>query len=79
MALGKTLEQLSKSNKRSSIYCAYQVLYNSLPAEDKKALDAAWEVNMPVSLIVTALRQEKYKTSTDSVRAHVKGLCKCPK
>ncbi len=79
MALGHTLEELLKNSKKSSPYCPYQLLYNSLPPEDKKALDAAWKVNMPVSLIVRALRQEGHKMSNDSVRAHGKGQCKCPK
>jgi TRAP-type C4-dicarboxylate transport system substrate-binding protein len=54
-------------------------LYNSLPKEDQKALDKAWDAQLPVSLIVKALRQEGYKTSQDTVRAHKKGECKCPK
>lgn len=79
MPLGKTLEELSKNTKKASVYCAYQTLYNSLSIEDKKALDAAWKINLPVSLIVKALRQEGHKTSNDSVRTHAKGQCKCPK
>lgn len=79
MALSQTLQELSKNNKKVSIYCAYQILYNSLSPEDKKALDAAWKTQLPISLIVRALRQEGHKTSNDSVRAHVKGQCKCPK
>lgn len=79
MALGQALEELSKGSKRASIYCPYQTLYNSLSPEDKKALDTAWKINMPINIIVRALRQEGHKTSSDSVRAHAKGQCKCPK
>jgi hypothetical protein len=79
MTLGKTLEELSKGSKRTSIYCPYQTLYNSLSLEDKKALDTAWKINMPINIIVRALRQEGHKTSSDSVRAHANGQCKCPK
>jgi hypothetical protein len=79
MSLLKTLDELSKKTKRVNPYCAYKILYDSLPVEDRKALDSAIQKGMPVSLLVQALRQEKHKTSNDSVRAHVKGLCKCPK
>jgi hypothetical protein len=79
MALAKTLEQFSMNVKRISQYCAYQFLYNSLSKEDQKALDDAWAKDMPVSIVVKALRQEGHKTSMDSVRAHRKGECKCPK
>ena len=79
MSLGKSLEELRKSSKRSYTVCAYQVMYDNLNAQDKKALDEAWATNMPVNLVVRALRQENIKTSGDSVRAHQKGICKCPK
>lgn len=79
MSLGKTLEEIMKSSKRNSKVCSYQVMYNNLPPADQKALDAAWDIDMPLSLVVRALRQEGVKTSSDSVRAHRKGLCKCPK
>lgn len=79
MPLEKIIKDLSKNTKKTSIYCAYQELYNSLPSEDKKALDEAWKINLPVSLIVRALRQEGHKTSHDSVGAHRRGSCKCPK
>lgn len=79
MSLGKSLEELRKSSKRNQNICAYQVMYDNLNAQDKKALDEAWATNMPVNLVVRALRQEGIKTSGDSVRAHQKGICKCPK
>ena len=79
MSLSKTLEEMSKTAKRIGTHCAYQMMYESLKPEDKKALDTAWANNMPLSLVVRALRQEGIKTSSDSVRAHRKGICKCPK
>lgn len=79
MALGKALEEILKTSKRGNTHCAYQVMYNNLPPADQKALDAAWETNMPLSLVVRALRQEGIQTSSDSVRAHRKGMCRCPK
>jgi hypothetical protein len=79
MSLLKTLDELSKKTKRVNPFCAYKMLYDTLPTEDKKAIDAAIQKGMPISLLVRALRQEGHKTSNDSVRAHLKGLCKCPK
>lgn len=79
MNLGKTLEEVMKTSRRNQKICSYQVMYNNLNPTDQKALDAAWKSDMPLSLIVRALRQEGIKTSGDSVRAHRKGLCKCPK
>lgn len=78
MALADKLEELAK-RPRKSAGCAYQNLYNSLPKEEQKALDKAWEKGLPMNLIVKALRQEGYKTSSDSIRAHRKGDCQCPK
>jgi hypothetical protein len=79
MSLEKTLQELNKNSKRYSDLCAYMMLYNSLGAEDKKALDNAWAKNFPTSVIVRALRQEGHKTSTDSIGSHRRGECKCPK
>ena len=79
MSLGKSLEELKKSCKRNQKVCAYKVMYDNLNLQDKKALDEAWANDMPVSLVVRAIRQEGIKTSGDSVRAHRKGICKCPK
>ena len=79
MSLGKSLEELKKTSRRSNKVCAYQVMYDNLSPQDKKALDEAWASDMPTNLVVRALRQEGIKTSGDSVRAHQKGICKCPK
>lgn len=79
MALNETLAALAKDNKRASNFCAYKFLYDSLSKQDQTALDNAWAKEMPVSIVVKALRQEGHKTSMDSVRAHRKGECRCPK
>jgi hypothetical protein len=78
MALADKLEELANRPRKSS-GCAYRSLYNSLPKKDQEALDKAWEKGIPMNLIVKALRQEGYKTSSDSMRAHRKGDCQCPK
>ena len=79
MPLGKTLETLVAKQKQLSPYCTYQTLYNSLSDEDKKSLDAAWEIRLPISIIMRALRQEGYKIGKETITAHSKGQCKCPK
>jgi hypothetical protein len=78
MALSETLDQYASRTRRSN-GCAYMALYNSLSKEDQRAIDKAWERDIPLSLIVKALRQEGHKTSQDSLRAHRRGECKCPK
>ncbi len=78
MALSDKLEAMANRPRRLS-GCPYKALYESLTKEDQKALDKAWERNIPTSLIVKALRQEGHKTSSDSIRAHRKGDCQCPK
>ena len=60
-------------------FCAYQGLYESLPKEEQKALDDAINKGYPRSLIIRALRAEGHKCSSDSMSAHFKGECKCPK
>ena len=77
MTLADTLE--TYKTRKTSEFCAYQTLYNNLAPEDKKALDAAWAKNYPVNLIVKALRSEGHKTSSEAVRAHKHGQCRCPK
>lgn len=78
MVLSDRLESLAKTTRKPN-KCAYQMLYDSLSTEDKKALDQAWKNGVPISIIVKALRQEGHKTSGDSVRAHAKGQCRCVK
>ena len=81
MSLEDKLIEMAKANtsRRNSIYCAYQELYNSLDDKDKKSLDAAWAKNYPVNLVVKAIRADGHKTSSDAVRAHKIGTCRCPK
>jgi hypothetical protein len=54
-------------------------MYDSLGKEDQKTLDEAWEKNYPVNLIVQALRSEGHKCSSDTIRIHRNGTCRCPK
>ena len=68
-----------RSAPRASIYCAYKILYDSLDPQDQKTLDDAWAKNYPVNLIVQALRADGHKASSDSVRLHRNGTCRCPK
>lgn len=79
MSLDKTINELANKTRKISPYCAFQMLYNSLPEQDKKALDAAIAKNLPQSLIVKALRKEGYKASSDTLRTHLKGDCRCPR
>jgi hypothetical protein len=73
-------EILSKrSTPRMSTICSYQVLYNSLNKDDQKTLDDAWAKNYPVNLIVQALRSDGHKCSSDTIRIHKNGTCRCPK
>lgn len=79
MALADQIETLIKKRTKSPTHCAYAVFYSNLSKEDQKALDAAWEKNYPVSVVVRAIRSEGHKTSSDAVRAHRNGTCRCPK
>jgi hypothetical protein len=80
MSLSDRIEEISKkSSKVPSPYCVYQSLYNRLPAADQKAIDEAVAKDFPMSLLVQAIRAEGYKTSSDAVRLHFKGQCKCQK
>ncbi len=79
MALSDQIENLIKTRTKSPTHCAYTVFYNSLSKEDQKALDNAWANNYPVSVVVRAIRADGHKTSSDAVRAHRSGTCRCPK
>ena len=59
--------------------CAYKSLYDSLSEKDQQTLDKAWEKNYPVNLIVQALRSEGHKCSSDTIRVHRNGTCRCTK
>jgi len=79
MSLEKKLEELMASQKPYSKFCAYQMVLNTMPDKDLKALDDAWERGLSANIIVKALRAEGYKTTPEAIRHHRKGLCKCPK
>jgi len=77
MALADKLASMSKTLKEN--YCAYQVMYDALKPEDRKALDAAWEKGYSANVILNALRSEGIKSSNEAIRRHRMGACKCPK
>jgi hypothetical protein len=81
MALNKAFNEILSKRTSYRMYdiCAYQVLYNSLNDEDQKTLDEAWEKQYPVNLIVQALRADGHKCSSDTIRVHRNGTCRCPK
>jgi hypothetical protein len=81
MALENAFNEIlsKRTNNRSPVICAYQVMYNSLSKQDQKTLDDAWAENYPVNLIVQALRSDGHKCSADTIRIHKNGTCRCPK
>ena len=81
MALDDKFKEIisKRVTRRTSEYCAYQALYNALGKQDQKALDDAWAKNYPTNLIVQALRAEGHKCSSDTIRLHRNGTCRCPK
>lgn len=79
MSLEKALEELASKQKPFSQFCSYQMTINTMPDKDKKALEAAWEKGYSANIIVKALRAEGYKATAESIRAHRRGMCKCPK
>ena len=79
MSLEKAIEELASQQKPYSKYCAWQMTINSLSEKDKKALDEAWAKGYSANIIVKALRAEGYKATAETIRAHKRGMCKCPK
>lgn len=79
MPLDEVIEELIKKQKIGTPYCAYQNLYNSLETTEQKALDKAWEAKLPMTVILRAIRAEGHKMSKDSIIAHSKRQCRCPK
>jgi hypothetical protein len=81
MALNdKFTEILSKrAIRRTTGSCAYQDMYNNLSEADKKAIDDAWAKGYPLNLVVQALRADGHKCSSDTMRSHRNGTCRCPK
>jgi hypothetical protein len=78
MGLAERMEEIIKSQKPVGA-CSYQALYDSLAKPEQKTLDEAIKKNISQNVIIRALRAEGYKCSADTMRAHFKGLCKCPK
>ena len=69
-------ERLSKIQK--PIYeCQVQRLKGELPAEDATALDEALEGRLSIRLIHTAIREEGYRISRESLANHRMGRCLC--
>jgi hypothetical protein len=81
MALNNAFQEIinKRTASRFAGVCSYQTMYDSLSKEDQKTLDEAWEKNYPVNLIVQALRSEGHKCSSDTIRIHRNGTCRCPK
>ena len=77
MALADKLKSMNHTLKDN--YCAYQKMYDSLEAEDQKALDEAWAKGMSANVILMALRGEGIKSSNEAIRRHRMEACKCPK
>lgn len=59
--------------------CPFATTLASMKPEDRKALEQAFQDNLPWRAIQRALRAEGYKTSTEAMTAHRKGDCRCPK
>jgi hypothetical protein len=79
MSLEKTLSELASKQKGFSPYCSYQMTLNNLNEKDRKALEEAWAKGFSANIIVKALRAEGHKATAESIRAHRRGVCKCPK
>jgi len=78
MALSEAIDML-RVLRTPNLRCPYKILYDSLLPEDKKAIDNAWEKGYSLNIIMRALRNEGYKTSNESLSAHRRGTCPCPK
>jgi hypothetical protein len=81
MALENAFDEIlsKRTIRRISGVCTYQEMYDKLTPSDKKTLDQAWEKGYPVNLIVQALRADGHKCSSDTIRLHRSGTCRCPK
>ena len=63
MSLADRLAENVAKRMRPEGFCAYQVMYNSLSKENKKALDDAWAKGYSYNLVLMALRAEGIKSS----------------
>ena len=81
MALNDKFDEIlaKRTIRRTTGVCVYQEMYDNLSDKDKKTLDNAWASHYPTSLIVQALRADGHKCSSDSIRLHRNGTCRCPK
>jgi hypothetical protein len=81
MSLNDKFDEIlaKRTIRRTTGVCVYQEMYNNLSDKDKKALDEAWANGYPTSLIVQALRSDGHKCSSDTIRLHRNGTCRCPK
>lgn len=80
MGLKDRLAEIQTTTSRVyNEFCAFQNMILSLNPEDKKAVEDAFARQLPTSLIIAALRKEGIKTSSDSLRLHRSGSCKCVK
>jgi hypothetical protein len=81
MALNDKFNEIlaKRTIRRTTGVCVYQEMYDNLSDKDKKTLDDAWASHYPTSLIVQALRADGHKCSSDSIRLHRNGTCRCPK
>jgi len=77
MGLADKITKINKDVHGSP--CTYQKMLNSMPAEERKALEDAWKKEISQRIILQALRSEVYKTSNEAIRAHRTGVCRCPK
>jgi hypothetical protein len=77
MALADQLKSMDRTRKEN--YCAYQVMYDSLKPEDRKALDEAWAKGFSANVVLMALRAEGIRSSNEAIRRHRIGACPCPK
>ena len=79
MSLETVISELAAQQKNFSPYCSYQQTLNTMTEKDRKALEDAWEKGISANIIVKALRAEGYKATAESIRAHRRGVCRCPK
>jgi len=67
------------SNSLVEMYSIMRYLNkNGLQERGIESFDA-WAKNYPTNLIVQALRAEGHKCSSDTIRLHRNGTCRCPK
>ena len=78
MSLANSIQEMIKVQQPKSMYCSYYSLYLSLTNEDKTALDSVIN-DYSSNVLASVLRQEGYKIGKETINAHKKKLCRCPK